>query len=81
MTVLELEVPRTGARSAEVRGLYVLARTARSRPTLQHRLDGFQASFTHCGLDLTGWSRSFTTTRIDVIMCRKCAGWQRSRTR
>lgn len=51
---------------------YILARTGRGRPTLQHCLadDGFH---TVCGLDVSFWSRAYQSKPIPEIVCRKCA--------
>ena len=54
--------------------MYVLARTASKRPTLQHRLvsgeDGSQ--LTACGLDVTQWSRAYQNKSIPQILCIRC---------
>jgi hypothetical protein len=52
--------------------VYVLARTGKGRPTLQHCLadDGMHSV---CGLDVTAWSRAYQDKPIREIMCRKCA--------
>ncbi|QDP44109.1 hypothetical protein SEA_JENOS_59 [Microbacterium phage Jenos] len=52
--------------------MFVLARTGKGRPTLQHGLaeDGQR---TVCGLDVTVWSRAYQPKAIPEILCRKCA--------
>ncbi|AUX83207.1 hypothetical protein SEA_REDFIELD_57 [Microbacterium phage Redfield] len=51
---------------------FILARTGKGRPTLQHALadDGVH---TVCGLDVTAWSRAYQKHPITEIVCRKCA--------
>ncbi|WIC89616.1 hypothetical protein SEA_GARDENB_58 [Microbacterium phage GardenB] len=53
-------------------GTYILARTGRGRPTLQHALadDGVHSV---CGLDVSLWSRAYQSKPIREIVCRKCA--------
>lgn len=53
--------------------LYVLARNAGGRPTLQHKLVDGSSSMTACGYDCSGWSRAYMPRRIDEILCRKRA--------
>lgn len=53
--------------------LYVIARNASDRPTLQHRLLDGSASQTLCGVKMTDWSRSYQTEPIKSVLCRRCA--------
>ncbi|QDH47811.1 hypothetical protein SEA_SHEE_58 [Microbacterium phage Shee] len=50
---------------------YIIARTGKGRPTLQHALadDGQR---TVCGLDVSYWSRAYQSRPITEIVCRKC---------
>ena len=51
---------------------YVIARTARQRPTLMHillKVNGFQ---TQCGADVHGWSRAYFTEPIPQVLCLRC---------
>ncbi|AUX83144.1 hypothetical protein SEA_PHRIENDS_57 [Microbacterium phage Phriends] len=51
---------------------YILARTGKGRPTLQHALadDGLH---TVCGLSVVFWSRAYQSKPITEIICRRCA--------
>lgn len=49
---------------------YVIARTARQRPTLQHVLAGWHSTL--CGLDIRGWSRAYQDNEIPQVICKKC---------
>lgn len=56
---------------------YVIARTARQRPTLMHALSalhGNQPGVTKCGVNTTGWSRAYFNQPIPQVMCLKCKG-------
>lgn len=50
---------------------YVIARTGRGRPTLQHRLI-VDSDQTACGLDVTQWSRAYSAYPIAQVLCKKC---------
>jgi len=52
-----------------MKNLYVIARSASGRPTLQHKLVDGTASVTCCGRVMDGWSRAFMTKRIDEVLC------------
>lgn len=53
--------------------MFVFARSARSkRPLCQHILTNTSQSETLCGLDLSKCSRSYTTTKCGVLLCRTC---------
>jgi hypothetical protein len=54
-----------------LKGVYVIARNASGRPTLQHKLVDGQASMTCCGTDTSEWSRAFQSKRIEEILCRR----------
>lgn len=51
--------------------MYVLARNASGRPMLQHitAADGY----TRCGYSLQGWSREYTSIKLPILLCKKCA--------
>ena len=51
--------------------VYVIARTAARRPTLQHILTPGET--TACGLDVSGWTRAYQRERIGQIACLRCA--------
>ena len=55
---------------------YVIARTARQRPTLMHRVNdrGLPASLntTACGVRIDGWSRAYFTEPIPQVLCLRC---------
>ena len=49
---------------------FVVARTASGRPSLQHiTLD---LDTTKCGMDISRWSRAYSSTPIKEILCKKC---------
>lgn len=54
--------------------MYVIARTGKGRPTLQHRLitddDGGQT--TACGMDIMLWSRAYQNRPIVQVYCKRC---------
>lgn len=52
--------------------MYVIARTAKGRPTLMHLLSSDNK--TACGLDMSLWSRSYHHIAFDQILCKKCKG-------
>lgn len=56
-----------------LRKVYVIARTASGRASLQHRLSDGSASRTLCGLVMDGWTRWYGNFRIDPVFCRTCA--------
>jgi len=51
---------------------FVIARTARRRPTLQHRISEGDPTRTTCGLDLLPWSRAYQALPIPQVLCMKC---------
>lgn len=51
---------------------YVIARTGRGRPTLQHELSPQLDGLTLCGLDISWWSRAYQRKAIPEILCKKC---------
>lgn len=51
---------------------WVIARNARSRPTLCHRLNA-TGRLTVCGQDISPWSRSYLSEPITAVMCKRCA--------
>lgn len=56
-----------------LRKLYVIARGMSGRPTCQHLLVDGTSSETRCGLDISGWSRSFMKLPIEAVLCKKGA--------
>jgi hypothetical protein len=57
-------------RRGEVR-MYVIARNARGRPTLQHLLLPGVASITACGQQVELWSRAYQSDPIPEVLCKK----------
>jgi hypothetical protein len=55
-----------------LRNLYVIARTAAGRPTLQHKLVDGTSSRTDCNRDISSWSRAYMHKPIEQILCRHC---------
>ena len=53
--------------------MFIIARTAKGRPTLMHRLADWSWAYTACGLNIQLWSRAYTTDPISQILCKKCA--------
>lgn len=51
--------------------MYIIARTATKRPTLQHKIGGLRL-LTACGLDASNWSRAYQREAIPAILCKKC---------
>jgi hypothetical protein len=56
-----------------LQSLYVLARNGHDRPVCQHKLVEGTASLTACGEDMQPWSRQYTHTRFDVLLCKRPA--------
>lgn len=56
---------------------WVVARTARKRPTLMHMLDPDRAGYTVCGVEVSGWSRAYFDAPIPQIECLRCKGVRR----
>lgn len=59
--------------------MYIIARTAKQRPTLMHKLsprifhEGTAGqNMTVCGIDIRGWSRAYFTEAIPQVLCKKC---------
>ena len=52
---------------------YVIARNAGKRPTLQHAITARNYSTAACGVSMTGWSRVYSDTPIEVLLCLRCA--------
>lgn len=52
--------------------MYIIARTAAKRPTLQHKLANGLMLMTLCGLDTRNWSRAYQQQPITQILCKKC---------
>ena len=54
--------------------MYIIARTGKGRPTLQHRLiageDG--SHITACGMDVSIWSRAYSNKPIPQVLCIRC---------
>lgn len=53
--------------------MWILARTAKGRPTLMHQLVEDYGDKTSCGTDVTSWSRAYRASPIKEIACIKCA--------
>lgn len=54
------------------RDTFVIARTPKGRPTLQHRMLAGTSSLTLCGVETGYWSRVYMSNRIEVLLCRRC---------
>ena len=52
--------------------MFVIARTAHRRPTLQHRMSEEDPDHTACGIDVRWWSRAYQPVAIPQIICMKC---------
>lgn len=52
--------------------MFILARTAKGRPTLMHQLEEDFGDVTSCGLDVTQWSRAYKAYPIKEILRKKC---------
>lgn len=59
-----------------LRNIFVVARNAHGRPTLQHKLIDRRTSMTACGRDISGWSRAYSAEPIQPILCKhdNCGG-------
>jgi hypothetical protein len=53
--------------------MYVIARTAKGRPTLMHKVYHSDSGFTVCGQVLWAWSRAYFPAPIPQVLCKKCA--------
>ena len=53
---------------------FVIARTGKGRPTLQHRLQIGEAGehVTACGVSVDGWSRAYQAKPIPQVFCKRC---------
>jgi hypothetical protein len=51
--------------------VYVAARS-HGRPVLIHKVKHTDVGSTLCGLDLTGWSREYLYSPLDVLYCLRC---------
>ncbi len=53
---------------------YVIARTGRGRPTLQHRLQDTEGHvhLTACGVEVDDWSRAYQASPIPQVLCIRC---------
>ena len=57
---------------------YVIARTARKKPTVQHKISGTSAHYTVCGLDIRKWPwRYYQVEQMGAMVCHRCvkADW------
>lgn len=52
--------------------MFVIARTAKGRPTLMHQLGTNTYARTACGQDVSAWSRSYHDSVIEAVFCKKC---------
>lgn len=50
--------------------IFVVARNAWGRPTLQHRVEDYVSDYTACGRYIGTWSRSFSDKSIEAILCK-----------
>lgn len=57
--------------------MYVMARTAKKRPTLQHVVRNPGMTLTVCGTDISSWSRVWQRKQIPILLCRRCARIER----
>lgn len=56
---------------------YVIARTSRKRPTVQHILLTTDPHQTVCGLDLTRWPwRQYMPERLGPLLCLRCGHYK-----
>lgn len=51
--------------------VYVIARNASGRPTLQHKLMPGAASLTACGTPIESWSRAYQSEPIHEVLCKR----------
>jgi hypothetical protein len=51
--------------------LYIIARTDKQRPTLQHILGS--GNRTLCGSSVLRWSREYQKEPLGVLLCIRCA--------
>ncbi len=56
-----------------LKSLYVTARSASGRPTLQHRLVDGQTDWMACGRRIDDWSRAYTPRKIEEVLCLRHA--------
>lgn len=54
-----------------LKNVFVIARSARGRPTLMHRLRDRQTEMTACGVDTREWSRAYSPKPIEAILCKR----------
>lgn len=52
--------------------VFIVARTANGRPSLQHKLSDTDVDRTECGLEIFRWSRAYTRQMVKEIICKKC---------
>lgn len=52
--------------------MYIIARTRSNRPSLMHRLNVVDTSWTACGISLFGWSRAYFKVAVPEVLCKKC---------
>lgn len=52
--------------------VWILARNAGGRATLQHAVDSSSDGTTVCGWPIFGWSRTYTGGPLPVIACKRC---------
>lgn len=53
-------------------GIYVIARTASGRPSLQHILSAYRPGYTQCGQGTTHWSLAYQPEPLLPVLCKKC---------
>jgi len=54
--------------------MFVIARTAKRRPTLMHILSANHSGHTICGVDISPWSRAYFEEPIPQVLCQRCSG-------
>ena len=52
--------------------MFIMARTATKRPTLQHILHDDSFTLTLCGISALSWSRVYQDEEIPILICRRC---------
>jgi len=50
--------------------MYVIARNASGRPTVQHRLNDRDNTRTGCGYDMSPWSRAYMNVKYKAVFCK-----------
>lgn len=61
--------------------VYLIARNAGGRPTLQHLAKDGHGEITACGVNVSAWSRSFSDKPILEVLCMRDACREKVRVR